>query len=114
MKEKEKQKLEIVLEALRTYRGLNITYRDWFGHVSSRAILPFRVCERGGILFVQSYCWLVKDAVAFALPGILRVELRSKVVDKPVYGRIRDEHEMLCQPLSQGLTWIASVDIEEV
>ena len=114
MRKQEKQTLEVIREALRAYRGANITYRDLLGRVSSRAILPFRVYERGGIVFVQSYCWLAKDAVAFALPGILRIDLRTKVVQKVVYARIRDEHDMLCQGLAQGMHWVASVNLEEV
>jgi predicted DNA-binding transcriptional regulator YafY len=111
---REKDKLEIVLEAIRTYRGLNITYRDLLGQVSSRAILPFRVYEHYGQRYLQAYCWLAKDALTFALPGILRAELRHKVVDKAVYVEIRNAHEMLDHSLSLGFSYIASVNLEEV
>jgi predicted DNA-binding transcriptional regulator YafY len=110
---KDKEKLDIALEALRTYRGLNITYRDWLGHVSSRAILPFRVYEREGVVHIQSYCWLAKDVRHFSLPGILRIELRAKVVERAVYIKIRDENEELGRFLSQACSLIKSVNLEK-
>ena len=113
MRKQEKQTLEIVLESLRTYRGLNVTYRDLFGHVSSRAILPFVAYRYGDQAFVLAFCWLAKDARDFALRGILRIALRPKTVDKAVYIGFRDQIEELGTPLTSSQRFIACVNLED-
>ena len=112
MKERDKPKFEIALESVRTYRGLNITYRDRWGQVTSRAILPFRVYELGEVVYIQAYCWLSKEVEHFALPGILRIELRPKTVDKAVYIDYRDRIDELGKPLPWPKIFIASVNLE--
>ena len=112
MRQKDKPKFEIVLESLRTYRGLNITYRDLLGRVSSRAILPFRVYDLHGVVHIQAFCWLEKDVEHFALPGILRIELRSKRVERAVYIGFQQQIEELGKPLSWSQQFIAAVNLE--
>jgi predicted DNA-binding transcriptional regulator YafY len=114
MKERDKPKFEIALESVRTYRGLNITYRDWLGQITSRAILPVRVYELGDVVYVQAYCWLTKEVEHFALPGILRIELRPKTVEKAVYIGFRDRIDELGNPLPWPKILIESVNLEEV
>ena len=101
-----------VMEALRSKRGLDITYRDMYGRVTSRAILGFTVYEYRGGEYLMAYCWLRKDQRDFQLRGILRATLRSKDVPITTYVRIRDMYKKLRNPLVGGFQYVFSVDLE--
>ena len=102
-----------VLEALQSKRGLNVTFRDREGRVSSRAILPFIVYERYGVEYVRAYCWLRKEDRDFTLRGILRGALRDKKVPNHVYKGLQASYRRLAEPLPQGWNFVACVNLEK-